>query len=56
VTDKERDYMYKAYVKDPKARINLGIQHLLAALLENNRKKIELLTTFLFALPGMPVI
>ena len=23
VTDEERDYMYKVYVKDPKARINL---------------------------------
>jgi maltose alpha-D-glucosyltransferase/alpha-amylase len=39
VTDEERDYMYKVYVKDPKARINLGIRHRLAPLLENNRKK-----------------
>jgi maltose alpha-D-glucosyltransferase/alpha-amylase len=27
VTDEERDYMYRVYVKDPKARINLGIRH-----------------------------
>lgn len=56
VTDEERDYMYKVYVKDPKARINLGIRHRLAPLLENNRKKIELMNALLFSLPGTPVI
>jgi maltose alpha-D-glucosyltransferase/alpha-amylase len=56
VTDEERDYMYKVYVKDPKARINLGIRHRLAPLLENNRRKIELMNTLLFSLPGTPVI
>jgi maltose alpha-D-glucosyltransferase/alpha-amylase len=56
VTDEERDYMYKMYVKDPKARINLGIRHRLAPLMENNRKKIELLNYLLFSLPGTPVI
>ncbi len=56
VTDEERDYMYKVYVRDPKARINLGIRHRLAPLMENNRKKIELLNYLLFSLPGTPVI
>lgn len=56
VTDEERDYMYKVYVKDPRARINLGIRHRLAPLLGNNRKKIELLNYLLFSLPGTPVI
>jgi maltose alpha-D-glucosyltransferase/alpha-amylase len=56
VTDEERDYMYKVYTKDPKARINLGIRHRLAPLLDNNRKKIELLNYLLFSLPGTPVI
>lgn len=56
VTDEERDYMYKVYVKDPKARINLGIRHRLARLMNNNRKKIELLNYLLFSLPGTPVI
>jgi maltose alpha-D-glucosyltransferase/alpha-amylase len=56
VTDEERDYMYKVYVKDPKARINLGIRHRLAPLMSNNRKKIELLNYLLFSLPGTPVI
>src|SRR5690606_685357 len=56
VTDEERDYMYKVYVKDPKARINLGIRHRLAPLLDNNGKKVELLNTLLVSLPGTPVI
>jgi maltose alpha-D-glucosyltransferase/alpha-amylase len=56
VTDEERDYMYKAYAKDPRARINLGIRHRLAPLMGNNRKKIELLNYLLFSMPGTPVI
>lgn len=56
VTDEERDYMYKTYVKNPKARINLGIRHRLAPLLENSRNKIELLNSLLFTLPGTPVL
>jgi maltose alpha-D-glucosyltransferase/alpha-amylase len=56
VTDEERDYMYKVYAKDPKARINLGIRHRLAPLMENNRRKIELLNCLLFSLRGTPVI
>ncbi len=56
VTDEERDYMYKTYAKDARARINLGIRHRLAPLLNNSRKKIELLNSLLFSLPGTPVI
>ncbi|HEV7348553.1 maltose alpha-D-glucosyltransferase [Telluribacter sp.] len=56
VTDEERDYMYKVYAKDPKAKINLGIRHRLAPLMENNRRKIELMNCLLFSLSGTPVI
>lgn len=56
VTDEERDYMYKVYAKDPKAKINLGIRHRLAPLMENNRRKIELLNSLLFSFPGTPVL
>ena len=56
VTDEERDYMYKVYTKDPLAKINLGIRHRLAPLLDNDRKKIELMNHLLFSLPGTPVI
>jgi maltose alpha-D-glucosyltransferase / alpha-amylase len=56
VTDEERDYMYRVYIKDQKAKINLGIRHRLAPLLDNNRRKIELMNVLLFSLPGTPVI
>jgi maltose alpha-D-glucosyltransferase / alpha-amylase len=54
VTDEERDYMYKVYTKDPKAKINLGIRHRLGPLLDNNRRKIELMNYLLFSLSGTP--
>ena len=56
VTDEERDYMYRAYATDPRARINLGIRRRLAPLLGNNRRRIELMNGLLFSLPGTPVI
>ncbi len=56
VTDEDRDYMYKVYATDPKARLNLGIRRRLAPLLGNNRRKIELLNALLFSLAGTPVL
>jgi len=56
VTDEERDYMYRVYAHDTRARINLGIRRRLAPLLENNRRKIELMNSLLFSLPGTPVL
>src|SRR5262245_7521557 len=56
VTDEERDYMYRVYATDPHARINLGIRRRLAPLLANNRRKIELLNTLLFSMPGTPIM
>jgi maltose alpha-D-glucosyltransferase/alpha-amylase len=56
VTDEERDYMYRVYATDAKARLNLGIRRRLAPLLKNDRKRIELLNLLLLSLPGTPVI
>jgi len=56
VTDEERDYMYRVFADDPRAKINLGIRRRLAPLLGNNRRKIELLNILLFSMPGTPVI
>lgn len=56
VTDEERDYMYRLYAKDPRTKINVGIRRRLAPLLDNNRRKIELLNILLFSLPGTPVL
>jgi maltose alpha-D-glucosyltransferase/alpha-amylase len=56
VTDEERDYMYAEYAKDAMMRRNVGIRRRLAPLLENSRRKIELMTSLLLSLPGTPVI
>ena len=56
VTDEERDYLWRTYAEDPRMRINLGIRRRLAPLLGNDRRKIELLNSILFSLPGTPVI
>ena len=56
VTDEERDYMYQAYAADPQMRINVGIRRRLAPLLENSRRRIELMHSLLFSMPGTPII
>jgi maltose alpha-D-glucosyltransferase / alpha-amylase len=56
VTDEDRDYMYRVYARDPRARINLGIRRRLAPLLGNDRRRIELMNGLLFSLPGAPVL
>jgi maltose alpha-D-glucosyltransferase / alpha-amylase len=56
VTDEERDYMYQEYASDPRMRINLGIRRRLAPLMDNDRRKIELLNSILFTMPGSPII
>ncbi len=56
VTDEERDYMYRVYASDQRARINLGIRRRLAPLLNNDRSRIEVMNALLFSLPGTPVI
>ncbi len=56
VTEEEKDYLFKAYATDPNTKHNLGIRRRLAPLLNNDRRKIELLYTILFSLPGTPVL
>lgn len=56
VTDEERDYMYRMYAQDPRTVVNLGIRRRLAPLLNNDRRKIELMNILLFSLPGTPFI
>ena len=56
VTSKERDYLYRMYAADTRARINLGIRRRLAPLLENDRARIELMNSLLLSMPGTPVL
>jgi maltose alpha-D-glucosyltransferase/alpha-amylase len=56
VTSKERDYMYRMYAADPRARINLGIRRRLAPLFENDLDRIKLMNSLLLSMPGSPII
>jgi maltose alpha-D-glucosyltransferase/alpha-amylase len=56
VTDEERDYMYAEYAHDPRMKLNVGIRRRLAPLVDNGRRRIELLNSLLFSLPGSPII
>ena len=56
VTDDERDYLWRTYASDARSRINLGIRRRLAPLLDNDRRKIELMVALLLSMPGTPVI
>jgi len=56
VTDEERDYMYSVYAADPQMRVNVGIRRRLAPLVENSRRRIELLNSMLFSFPGTPIL
>ena len=55
-TGEERDYMYYTFASDPKMRRNIGIGRRLAPLLDNDRRKIELLNSLVFTMPGSPIV
>ena len=56
VTEDDRDYMYREYAADPRMRINLGIRRRLAPLMDNDRRKVELLNSLLLTMPGTPIL
>src|SRR6202162_359237 len=56
VTDMERNYMYDTYAGSKMMRLNLGIRRRLAPLLDNDRRRIELMNGMLMSLPGTPII
>ena len=56
VTDHERDYLWNVYAADRRARLNLGIRRRLAPLVERDRRRIELLHSLLFSMPGTPTL
>jgi maltose alpha-D-glucosyltransferase/alpha-amylase len=56
VSDRERERMNAVYAVEPRMRINVGIRRRLAPLLENDRRRIELLNGLLMSMPGTPVI
>ncbi len=56
VTPEERQFMWNYYAPEPRMRLNLGIRRRLAPLMGNDQRKIRLLYSMLFTLPGTPVL
>ena len=56
VSEEERAFMLEVYARDPRAKLNVGIRRRLAPLLQNDRRKLELLNALLFSLPGTPIV
>jgi trehalose synthase len=56
VTPEERQWMWEQYAPEPRMKLNLGIRRRLAPLLDHDRRKIELINSLLFTLPGSPII
>ncbi|HYZ16584.1 MAG TPA: alpha-amylase family glycosyl hydrolase, partial [Candidatus Acidoferrum sp.] len=56
VSERERERLNAVYAVEPKMRINVGIRRRLAPLLENDRRRIELMNGLLLSMPGTPVI
>ncbi|MBC7264717.1 MAG: maltose alpha-D-glucosyltransferase [Chloroflexi bacterium] len=56
VSEEERQFMWHAYAPDQRMRLNLGIRRRLAPLLDNDHRRIGLLNSILFTLPGSPII
>jgi len=55
-TDEERDYLFREYACDASMRWQSGILRRLAPLVDNGRRRTELLFSLLFSLPGSPLI
>jgi maltose alpha-D-glucosyltransferase/alpha-amylase len=56
VTEEERQFMWEMYAPEPRMRLNLGIRRRLAPLVDNDRRRLELLNAILFSMPGSPII
>ena len=56
VTDQERDYLWSTYAQDPRMRLNIGIRRRLSPLMQNDRRKIDLMYSLLLTLPGTPIL
>ena len=56
VTPEERDFMWSEYAPEPRMRLNLGIRRRLAPLVDNDQRRIRLMYSMLFSLPGTPIL
>ncbi|MCH2226544.1 MAG: maltose alpha-D-glucosyltransferase [Candidatus Caenarcaniphilales bacterium] len=55
-TEEQRDFLFQEYAPHPKMIRHNGINRRLTPMMENSRRKILLLNSFLFSFPGTPII
>ncbi len=56
VSEAERNFLWNTYASDERARLNLGIRRRLSPLMDQDRRRVELLHMLLLSLPGSPVL
>jgi maltose alpha-D-glucosyltransferase/alpha-amylase len=56
VDERDRQWMWQEYAPENRMRLNLGIRRRLAPLLDNDRRKIEIVNSILFTLIGSPIL
>lgn len=56
VSEEDRQFMLSTYAADPRAPMNVGIRRRLAPLMGNDQRKIRLMLSLLFSLPGSPFL
>jgi maltose alpha-D-glucosyltransferase/alpha-amylase len=56
LTVDEREELLQVYAPDPRSRLNTGIRRRLAPLLQNDHRRLELVHSIVFTLPGSPVL
>ena len=56
VTDEERDDLWSFYAGEARMRLNHGIRRRLTPLMENDRRKLELMNSLLLSMPGTPIL
>jgi maltose alpha-D-glucosyltransferase / alpha-amylase len=57
LSDEERDHVFDAFARSPKERaFGRGIRRRVPAMLRGDRRRIELIYSLLFSLPGTPVL
>ena len=56
VTEEVRQFMWGFYAPNPRMKSNLGIRRRMATLMDNDVRKIALINSILFTMPGTPIV
>lgn len=56
VSEEIRQFMWGFYAPNPRMKSNLGIRRRMATILENDMRKVALINSIMFTMPGTPII